>query len=74
MKAKTYTVLEVNIRKNEALVIASIEAANEKEARINAFAKYNAYITAGCVMAVASDNRYEQYYRKMVEATDRKMM
>ena len=74
MKTKTYTVLEVNIRKNEALVISSIEAANEKEARINAFAKYNMYITNGCVMAVASENRYEQYYRKMVEATDRKMM
>ena len=70
---KKYTVLEVNSLKKEALVIATIEAKNEIEARINAFAKYNMYISVGCVMAVASDNRYEQFYREMVEETDKKM-
>jgi hypothetical protein len=73
---KKYRVLEVNAAKNEAIVIATIEAKNEKEARVNAFAKYGMYvdIMAGRSMVVASDNRYEQYYREMVEATDRKMM
>lgn len=73
---KKYTVLEVNVAKNEAIVIATIEAKNEKEARVNAFVKYGMYvdIMAGRSMVVASDNRYEQYYREMVEATDRKMM
>ena len=70
---KKFTVLEVNILKKEALVIATIEAKNEKEARINAFAKYNMYITTGCTMAVASENRYNLYYRDMVEETERKM-
>lgn len=74
---KKYTVLEVNVAKNEAIVIATIEAKNEKEARINAFAKYGMQhmsIMEGRLLAVASKNRYEQYYREMVEATDRKMM
>lgn len=70
---KKFTVLEVNNLKNEALIVAEIEAKNEKAARIEAFAKYNMYISAGCVMAVASDNRYEQFYSEMVEATERKM-
>ena len=72
---KKYTVLEVNAAKKEAVVIATIEAKNEKEARVNAWAKYNGYvdIMAGRSMVIASDSRYEQYYREMVEATDRKM-
>ena len=70
---KKYTVLEVNVAKNEAIVI---EAKNEKEARVDAFARYGMYvdIMSGCSLVVASDNRYEQYYREMVETTDRKMM
>ena len=42
---KKYTVLEVNSLKKEALIIAEIEAENEIEARVKAFAKYNMYIS-----------------------------
>ena len=72
---KKFTVLVVNSRKNEALVVTEIKAKSEKEARIEATSKYMMYVNSmvGEQLVVASDNRYNLYYRDMVEATDARM-
>ena len=72
---KKFKVLVVNRRKNEALVVTEIKAKSEKEARIEAASKYLMYVNfmVGEQLVVASDNRYNLYYRDMVEATDARM-
>ena len=65
---KKFTVLVVNRKKNKAAVVGTIEAKSEIEARKAAFPYFKYVdITVGEQLVVASKNRYNQFYKQMVE-------
>lgn len=65
---KKFTVLVINEKKNKAAVVGTIEAKSEIEARKAAFPYFKYVdITVGDRLVVASKNRYNQFYKQMVE-------
>lgn len=66
-----FNVLVVNMKKKEALVVTTLNCKSEKEARINSV-EYMQYanIVAGEQLVVASENRYNKFYKEMVDKTN----